>query len=348
MTRDSRSRAAVWTTAAVLALALTAGSASGQARTEPRYRLKLPMVISYELNLPALVAYANGYFAEEGVEVTDFVTGSGGTLRTAMIAKEFDLGLFAFVHVPIARLGGSPWKAVLSTHDQEIFSLVVRSELKDKVKRIEDLRGLKVGFSTPGAGSWYMGSVYLKKAGLDPERDVQYISLGGDPGVIYTALKTGRVDAFSAWEPTTTRVIEEGVAYPLVRIWDPQEHRKWVGPKALALVLATREDVIKEKPDLVRRMVNAHKRGLAFIRARSAAEVAETVLGNPKTAELFKGLDRGLVVKILDRIKPGFGDGCLSRSGFQVEMDLAVEYKLVKQPITFEEFADTTFAGACP
>jgi hypothetical protein len=106
--------------------------------------------------------------------------------------------------------------------------------------------------------------------------------------------------------------------------------------------------VIKEKPDLVRRVVNAHKKGLNFIRSKPAAEIAAAVLKNPQTAEQFQGLDRSLVVKILDRIKPGFGDGCLSRSGFDVEMKLAAEYKIVKRSITFEEFADTSFAGACP
>jgi ABC-type nitrate/sulfonate/bicarbonate transport system substrate-binding protein len=321
---------------------------SGWSQTGSRYSIKLPGVISYEVNLPSLVAFANGYLTEEGIDLTDFVIGSGGTLRSAMIAKEFDIGLFGFVHVPIARIGGSLWKAVLSTHDLEIFSLVVRSALKDKVKTVSDLRGLKVGFSTPGASSWYLGSLFLKKAGLDPEKDVEYVSLGGDPGVIYTSLKTGKVDAFSAWEPTTTRVIEEGVAFPLVRIWEPAEHKKWIGDKALSMMLVTREDVIKEKPDLVRRVVNAHKKGLNFIRSKPAAEIAAAVLKNPQTAEQFQGLDRSLVVKILDRIKPGFGDGCLSRSGFDVEMKLAAEYKIVKRSITFEEFADTSVAGACP
>jgi hypothetical protein len=31
-----------------------------------------------------------------------------------------------------------------------------------------------------------------------------------------------------------------------------------------------------------------------------------------------------------------------------VEMKLAVEYKLVKRSLTFEEFADTSFTGSCP
>lgn len=322
--------------------------ASGNSRAQDIYKLKLPTVVSYELNLPSLVAYANGYFTEQGVEITDFVLGSGGTQRAAVIAKEYDIGLFGFVHVPIARIAGSPWKALLSTHDLEIFSLVVRNELKNKVKTVADLKGMKVGFSTPGASSWYLGSLFLKKAGLDPERDLEYVSLGGNPAVIYTALKTGKVDAFVSWEPTTTRVIEDGVAFPLIRIWDPQEHKKWIGEKALSMALITREDVIKAKPDMVRRVVNAHKKALAFIRRSSAAEIADALLKNAKTAEQFKGLSRPLVIKIINRIKPGFGDGCLSRSGFETEMKLATEYKIVKHAITFDEFADTSFAGACP
>jgi NitT/TauT family transport system substrate-binding protein len=315
---------------------------------EVRYKLTLPGVVSYELNLPTLVAHANGHFAEQGIDLENFVLGSGGTLRTAMIAKEFDFGLFAFVHVPLARIAGSPWKVVIALHDREIFNLLVRSEHRDRVRSVADLRGMRVGFSTPGAGSWYIGSVFLKSAGLDPQKDVQYLSLGGDPGVIYTALRTGRVDAFSAWEPTTTRVLEEGIAYPITRIWEEAEHRRWLGAnKALALMLVTREDVIARNPGLVRRMVEAHKKGLETIRSRSTGELADMVLRNPKTAELFSGLDRALVIKIFDRIKAGFGTGCLSRSGFDVEMKLAMEYQLTRRAITFEEFADTRFAGEC-
>jgi hypothetical protein len=33
---------------------------------------------------------------------------------------------------------------------------------------------------------------------------------------------------------------------------------------------------------------------------------------------------------------------------FDLEMRLALDYKLIKRPVSFEEFADTSFAGACP
>jgi ABC-type nitrate/sulfonate/bicarbonate transport system substrate-binding protein len=207
---------------------------------------------------------------------------------------------------------------------------------------------MRVGFSTPGASSWYVGSVFLKAAGLDPERDVQYISLGGDPAVIYTALRTGRVDAFVAWEPTTTRVIEEGIAYPLTRLWEETEHRRWLGaPKAQSMFLITREEVIVRNPGVVARLVAAHKRALELIRGWRAQEIVDAVLRSPKGAEVFSGLERSLLVKMIERIKPGFGTGCLSKVGFDVEMKIAVDYGVVRQPVSFEEFAETRFAGRC-
>jgi NitT/TauT family transport system substrate-binding protein len=311
-------------------------------------KLKLPTVLAYESTLPSLVAVAHDYFGEENIEIEDFVLGSSSTLRSAVISGEYDFGLFAFVHVPIARQANSPWKMIVANHDHEVFSLVVRSGLRGAVASVGDLRGKRVGFSTAGSGSWALASAYLRKAGLDPERDVEFIALGADANVIYTALETGKVDAMVSWEPTTSRALASGVAFPLISIWQPEDHRAWLGGDvALSEGLVTREDVIRNKPDLVRRMVNAQRKGLAFIRGHSSAEIADVVLANSLAKQQFEGLDRGLIESILERIKPGFGTGCLSRTGFQVEMDLAVQYQVVRTPISFEDFSETTWAGAC-
>ncbi len=122
-------------TQSAAAVATAAATPQPTARP-PKDKVKLPTTLSTELNLASLVAYAKDHFGEENIEVTDFVIGSSGTLRAAMIAKEYDFGLFAFVHDPIARLAGSPWKAVVATYDREIFSLLVRKDLQAKVKSV--------------------------------------------------------------------------------------------------------------------------------------------------------------------------------------------------------------------
>ncbi|TMC59114.1 MAG: hypothetical protein E6J19_00670 [Chloroflexi bacterium] len=135
----------------------SAGASAAAASATPRPpkdQVKLPSVVSTELNLASLIAYAKDYFGEENIEVTDFVLGSSSTLRAAMIAKEYDFGLFAFVHDPIARIAGSPWKMVIATYDREIFSLLVRTQLKDSVKAVADLKGKNVGVTGAGSGSW--------------------------------------------------------------------------------------------------------------------------------------------------------------------------------------------------
>jgi NitT/TauT family transport system substrate-binding protein len=329
--------------------AVSATTAASATPRPPKDQVKLPSVVSTELNLASLVAYAKDYFGEENIEVTDFVLGTSSTLRAAMIAKEYDFGLFAFVHDPIARLAGSPWKTVIATYDREIFSLLVRTPLKDSVRTVADLKGKNVGVTGAGSGSWAMANVYLKKAGLVPDKDVSLVPLGGDPSAIFTALQTGKVDAIAGWEPITSRVLETNAGFALVSIWDPKSHQEWTGSDhALALGLMTREDVIAAKPDLVKRMVNAHKKALDFIKASSPSTLADIILNNKKTAEQFSGMEKPLVVKLIERIKPGYGTGCLSKSGFDVEMNIAVTYQLVKQAITFQEFANTTYAGECP
>ena len=324
-------------------------SSSAQATPKPpKDKVALTGINSTELNLPTLVAIAKDYFGEENIELGEFVIGSSGTLRQAMIAKQYDFGLYAFVHIPIARLAGSPFKSVIELHDQEIFGLVVRTQLKDQVKTVKDLRGRKIGFTTPGSGTWALGNVYLKKAGLDPEKDAELVSLGGDNAVFYTALQSGRVDAIVSFEPIAERVIADNVGYFLLDIYASGQHRdQIVSDKAAALHLVTREDVIASKPDLVKRMVNVQKKGLDFIRANSASAIADLVMGNPTSAAQFQGFDRSLVTKVIDHIKTGFGTGCISKAGFDTELKISTDYKLVSGPITFEQFADTSFAGGC-
>ena len=353
-----RSPAVLFVVALILAAcqsapaATQAPSSSAQVAATPKPpadKVTLAGINSTELNLPTLVAIAKGYFGDENIELAEFVIGASGTLRQAIIAKQYDFGLLAFVHVPIARLAGSPFKMVVQVHDQEIFGLIARTQLKDQVKTVKDLKGKKIGFTTPGSGTWALANVYLKKAGLDPDKDVELVSLGGDNSVFYTAMQTGRVDAIASFEPIGTKVIADNVGYYVLDAYAPGTAKEQLGAdKEDALGLVTREDVIAAKPDLVKRMVNVQKNGLDFIRANSASAIASLILGSPQAAQQFQGYDSALVTKVIDHIKSGFGTGCLSKAGFDAEMKIALDYKLVSGPITFEQFADPAFAGSCP
>lgn len=341
--------AAIAPSAAPASASAAAATTAAATPKPPKDKVTITGINSTELILPSLVAIAKDYLGEENIELGELVIGSSGTLRQAMIAKQYDFGGYAFVHIPIARLAGSPFRNVLTLHEQEIFGLIVRTQLKDSVKSVKDLKGKKIGYTTPGSGTWALGNVFIKKVGLDPDKDVELVSLGGDNAVFYTALQTGRVDAIVSFEPIASKVLNDNIGFPLVDLYQPGQHKEWLGTeKASALHLTTREDVIAAKPDLVKRLVSAHKKALDFIRANTADAITTAVLANKISAQQFQGLDRAVVVKAIDHIKPGFGTGCVSRSGFDTEMKISLDYKLVSGPITYEQFADTTWAGSCP
>lgn len=338
-------------TVRLLALVLLVGgmaAAPGRAQ-RASVQLDLPTIAAYEASLSVLVAEAAGHFRGEGVEVGRLIFAGGTAIRSLLIGGRVPFAVLGTEHIPLARLAGAPLKGVVATYDLPNIALLVRSGLRNEVKTVADLRGRTVGISAPGSYSWSMTLTYLKKAGLDPERDVRLLPIGTDPGVLYTALQSGRVDALAWSEPVMSRAEQDGVAYVLVNIFDRNVARRWMGTdRVLSNVLATTESVIRTQPDTVAAMVAAIQKGLAYIRSHSSEEIVRLVMGNPKTNQLFQGVPPDLASKMINRIRHGYGTGCLSRSGYEVELRRMMDTGVIRQPVSFEEALEPRWAGVCP
>lgn len=319
----------------------------GRAQRGP-VQVDLPTIAAYEASLPVLVAEAAGHFRGEGVEIGRLIFSGGTSIRNLLIGGRVPFGVLGMEHIPLARLAGAPLKGVVATYDLPNIALLVRSALRNEVKTVADLKGRTVGISAPGSYSWSMTLTYLRKAGLDPDRDVRLLPIGTDPGVLYTALQTGRVDALAWSEPVMSRAEQDEVAYVLVNIFDRNVTRRWMGTdRVLSNVLATTESVIRNQPDAVASMVAAVQKGLAYIRSHSSEEIVRLVAANPKTNQLFQNIPTELAVKMVNRIRHGYGTGCLSRSGYEVELRRMMDTGVVKQPVSFEDALEPRWAGLC-
>ena len=93
--------------------------------------------------------------------------------QTAMIAGEIDMCVYSGSLLSSARLQGVDVVMVTSFLNKPLYRLVVRSE----IKTVADLKGKNVGVTGAGSGSWAMANVYLKKAGLTPDKDVSIVNL---------------------------------------------------------------------------------------------------------------------------------------------------------------------------
>jgi ABC-type nitrate/sulfonate/bicarbonate transport system substrate-binding protein len=315
----------------------------------PLYKVKIGSIAAYfEALVPVLVALSLGYFEEERLAVDVILFPGGAEVRKSVVAGEVDFGAQGSVHVGIAQNAGVDLKAVLTTFEFSTIDLLVRKELKDKVKTLPDLKGKIIGVTRFGSLTWAMAIKYVAMAGLDPKKDVTIVEVGSDLAAIAAALKTGKIDVFTGWTIVTYTMMKEDIAYPLLNILDPQQHEKYIGSTStMEAVITAMGKTIKEKPDLVIRVVSAIKKALIYMNTHTPEEVADVILRNRKTAELA-GLPRDDLVGMLKLMREGFSkDGSLSKSGWEfgayneLVKALPAEFK----PFSFEQAIEPTFAG---
>jgi len=293
--------------------------------------------------LPIHVAYALGYFKDEGLDVELVFFGSGSKNREALIAGDVDFSSLATVHILIARGKGCPVKIIGALQNMEFFDLLVRNDLRGKVKELKDLKGLRVGISAPGSGSWAWCVVYLKKAGLDPDKDVKLVSVDGVM-TMYSALKAKKVDAVIAWNPLTVRAIKEGLGFVLINVHDRETHLKYVGSEeALSGVLATSEDFIEKRPDIVIKVIKAVNRGLKYIQTHSPEEIAKAV------ASIYEGLDLDTLTEAIRYEMPTYPRNlAVSESAFNVEAETYLSVGIIKEEIGYAEAVEWSLTGWRP
>ena len=93
---------------------------------------------------------------------------------------------------------GSPFK-------KSLFALMAAKN----IKRVQDLKGKRIGVSQIGDAPYNYTIGLIAKAGLKP-RDVQWIPIGGDVSARAAALLSGRVDATMLTAPVYFKLEEQG------------------------------------------------------------------------------------------------------------------------------------------
>lgn len=83
---------------------------------------------------------------------------------------------------------------------------------KAEIRKPEDLKGKKIGINRIGSNPHYFAVQALRRVGLDPAKDVQFIQSGGAPETL-AALLSDALDAASLTSPGDTQAIAHGFHY---------------------------------------------------------------------------------------------------------------------------------------
>jgi NitT/TauT family transport system substrate-binding protein len=211
---------------------------------------------------PFAVARVRGFFKEVGIDVTGFITSTGGgtTIRNAL-ASEIPYGEVALPAVITAIQQGVQLTivhaGVVSVADQ----VWVTRKDDTSIKTFADLRGKKLSYSSPKSVTDMITTMLLDQARLTGQ--VERKSTGA-MGAGLTALRVGGVDMTYVNEPVWSK---EKSNYRMV--WDSSK----VAPRVTATVGIVKTDYLKKNPDRIRAIIVARKKGVEYI-LKNPAEAA--------------------------------------------------------------------------
>ena len=211
-----------------------------------------------------------GYFEKHGLFVDPVYVASGTKVAQAMIAGEF----------PIALAGGTVVNANLAGGDIAIFGGVTNVPsfyvfVHSSIKRPEDLRGRTVGITTFGSSTDFSIRYLIKKLGMEPDRDVKILQMGGQPQIV-AGMIAGAIQAGVLSSPANYNATKAGFQL-LVDF-------KSVGLDYPTVSLVSTRSYIKSDPQTVRRFLMAYSEGTE--RLYRDKEFAMKVIGKyTKTAD---------------------------------------------------------------
>ncbi len=286
-------------------------------------KVKITQAVQSLIFLPTYVARAKGFFAEEGLEVEQISTGGGGPEVQALIAGEAEFAVAGATYHLSAMQQGKKLLAVANLGNKMAVNLVIHKEVarergiteatafEEKLKRI---KGLTFGATRAGALTWQIGEYIIRRAGLEPQKDVRMIAAGEGP-VLIAALEQRKIDVLIQSIPVPETAVHRGQAimlFNLARGEDP------LFDEFMLESLLVRPEWARANADLVRRAVRAHLKASRWIGESPPDQIADAV------SQVMKvGFPREVLLAGIGSLKAAFpADGRMTERTLNISQDM--------------------------
>lgn len=237
-----------------------------------------------------VIAQKEGYFREEGLNVELLSIRGEIAIRTVLAG---DVDFFTNAGSALAAgVRGIPVRLVSVFQDKPSWDLIAQPE----VKSIAQLRGKNIAIMSPEGSLAVVAREMLRKNGLDPTRDVNLVTMGGDE-VRFPALQTKAIQATLFNTAMSIKAQKEGFS----KLGNASEYANLIEGG-----LATSQDKIKQQPEKIHRFVRGALKGLIFYVSKREAAVKYMM-------DTLRMKDQELVSSIYDILTPlalraGFSD----------------------------------------
>ena len=236
---------------------------------------------------PMYVAIENGYFADEGLDIT-LVNGSGAdNVMTSLISGDADIGFMGpEATVYVYNQGAQNYAVNFAQLTQRAGNfLVTREEEPDFTW--QDLKGKTVLGGREGGMPEMIFEYVLTLNNIDPKNDLTIIQ-NVDFGLTAEAFASGTTDYTVEFEPFATSLEMNGNGHVIASLGEDSGYVPYTCFSAL-------ESYIQAHPDIIQAFTNAIQKGLDYVGSHTPAEIADVI--QPQ----FEETDTDKLIAIIDR-----------------------------------------------
>ena len=319
---------------AVTALPMGVFAAKKDSTEEKLTKVTLNEVAHSIFYAPQYVAIEEGYFKDEGLDLT-LVTGFGADkTMTAVISGEADIGFMgaeASVYAYQERATDAVVNFAQLTQRAGNF-LVAREEMPDF--KWEDLKDKKVLGGRKGGMPEMVFEYILRKNGLDPQKDLtidQSIDFG------YTAAAfTGDTSAdFTVeFEPSATALEKEGAGYVVASLGVDSGYVPYTSYSA-------KTSYMEKNPEIIQKFTNALQKGMEYVQSHTPEEIAEVIA--PQFAETDLDTVTAIVKRYYDQ-DTWKSNLIFEKESFELLEDILEDSGELSERVSYEDLVTTKYA----
>lgn len=249
---------------------------------------------------------------------------AGGTLSMqALVGRSLDfLGTGGTPYI-VANLEGAQTKMIGGVNNKLPYGFMSLAPIKTPAQ----LKGKRIGISRFGSTDDFAVKLALTQFGLTP-KDVNITQVGGSATRL-TALQAGSIDA----AVLTLGLVQIGLKSGLNLLYDFIE--KDIEYQQVAII--TREEMLKSRPDMVRRFMRAYLDGVRYYKTQKEPAIREIMKRLRTTDRSIAEFDHA------QRARAMPDDGKPSIKGMQLALDDIAKDNPKARNLTVQQLIDVSF-----
>ena len=324
--------------AAAVVLAVTAlpMGVSAAKKEEPKLtKVTLNEVAHSIFYAPQYVAIEEGYFKDEGLDLT-LVTGFGADkTMTAVISGEAEIGFMGAEASVYAYQEGAvdPVVNFAQLTQRAGNFLVAREEMPDF--KWEDLKDKKVLGGRKGGMPEMVFEYILRKNGLDPQKDLR-IDQSIDFGSTAAAFSGDTSSDFTVeFEPSATALEKEGAGYVVASLGVDSGYVPYTSYSA-------KTSYMEKNPEIIQKFTDALQRGMEYVQTHTPEEIAKVIA--PQFAETDLDTVTTIVKRYYDQ-DTWKTNLIFEKESFELLEDILEDAGELKERVPYENLVTTEYAA---